>query len=226
MLHAQDQVPGSQSNVTLSLSISSTIESETPSGDNTIFSAKIVKTAYGNKQLIEDMNAVGDLPDETVSGWKLVMVNFAPEDEEAEENSRLFFLVKTGQSPVYVPYLNLDGNYPGSAEAYTETVDGNDTIITGKTTSFRGQFGINGYRPTNGAEFNMSGLITAADKTGPVQIGSETFNYIYQLTKASITGLVGGIQDVEEEVEEEYELIEGSVKLTAEVPIDISNFLN
>jgi hypothetical protein len=165
------------------------------------------------------MNEAGDLPDNTVTGWKLVMVNRDPEGE-GEEDSRSFYLVKAGQTPVPVPYLTLN-ELPGFAESYTETENDDGEIINGKST-FRGQFGLDGYLPLDSAEFSMTGLLTGSDKTGPVKISNVPFTFLYQIVSAKLGGIVGSVEYYDEYDEYDEELIEGSVSFSAEIPIDIS----
>ncbi len=222
-LHAQIVVPGAQSNVTLTLTSSFTEENaDKYSGSNTIYSGRIVKASYGNKQLIADMREAGDLPDNTVTGWKLVMVNRDPMDE-GEEEGRSFYLVKANQTPVPVPYFTLE-ELPGFAESYTDTVNGDDEIISGKST-FRSQLGLDGYLPLDFAEFSMTGLLTGSDKTGPVKISTESFTFLYQLVSAKLGGIVGSVEYYDEYYDEyDEELIEGLVSFSAEIPIDISGY--
>lgn len=217
-LHAQIPIePGAQSNVTLTLTASYTeYNGNKYSGSNTIYSSSIVKMAYGNKQLIADMYDAGDLPDSTVSGWKLVLVNRSPEDEQGD---RSFYLVKTGKTPVRVPYLSFSAG-SGFAESYTDTVNYYDEIITGKTT-FRGQFSLEGYLPGEDyTEFSAVGLLTGSDRSGPVKISNEPFTFIYQLVSAKLSGMVGST-DTDYEAED---LIEGSVSFSAEVPVNIIGY--
>ena len=196
-------VPGAQSNVTLTLTASYTEENDDKySGSNTIYSGRIVKAAYGNKQLIEAMNEAGDLPDDTVTGWKLVMVNRDPEGE-GEGDSRSFYLVKAGKIPVPVPYLTLK-ELSGFAESYTETVNDDDEIISGKST-FRSQLGLYAYLPLDSAEFSMTGLLTGSHKTGPVKISDVPFKFLYQIVSAKLGGLVGSLGYYDEYYEEYYE---------------------
>lgn len=222
-LHAQIVVPGAQSNVTLTLTSSFTEENaDKYSGPNTIYSSRIVKASYGNKQLIADMNDAGDLPDNTVTGWKLVMVNRNPLSDDGED-SRSFYLVKAGQTPVPVPYFTLK-ELPGFAESYIDTVNGDDEIISGKST-FRSQLRLDGYLPLDSAEFSMTGLLTGSDKTGPVKISNVPFTFLYQLVSAKLGGIVGSVEYYDEYYEEyDDELIEGSVSFSAETPIDISSY--
>jgi hypothetical protein len=226
-LHAEI-VPGAQSNVTLSLTASFTEENaDKYSGSNTIYSGRIVKVAYGNKQLIEAMNDAGDLPDDTVTGWKLVMVNRDPEgNEDDEEETRSFYLVKAGKMPVPVPYLSLNTELSGGAESYSETVNEDDETITSNS-KFRWQIGLKGYLPGEDyAEFSMVGLLTGSDKTGgQVKISNQPFKFLYQLVSAKLGGIVGSLEYYDSYYDEyEEELIEGSVSFSAEIPIDISGY--
>ena len=217
-LHAQI-VPGSQSNVTLTLTSSFTEDNDPKIvGSKTIFSGRIVKEAFGNKQFIAGMNAAGDLPDNTVTGWKLVMVNRDPEvDGDSDANPRSFYLVKAGQTPVPVPYLSLDGVLRGSAATYSDTVDTANVeaesnyyqdpdIVTGKTTAYRAQVGLYG--------------------SVPGKFSNVPFKFVYRLVSAKLGGLVGSLGYYDEYYEEYYdeELIEGSVSFSAETPIDISSY--
>lgn len=220
-LHAQI-VPGSQSNVTLTLTASYTGEElEKTAGVNTVYSASIVKEAFNNKVFIAAMNEGGYLPDNTITGWKLVMVNSDPEDED---DSRAFYLVKTGQTPVPVPssVLRLTTDLPGFAEAFTDTENANSERLTGKTT-FRGQVGLAGSVPGDGTEFSMVGVIAGSDKSGPVTISKAPFKFIYQLVTAKLSGIVGAADDSEDPEGHDL-LLEGSVSFSAETPIDISSY--
>ena len=216
-------VPGAQSNVTLTLTSSfSEDNADKYSGSNTIYSGRIVKTSYGNKQFIADMNEAGDLPDNTVTGWKLVMVNRDPEENGDGEEPRAFYLVKTGKIPVPVPYLSLKDELPGFAESYTVTVNDDYEVIRGNS-KFRSQVGLEGYLPGEDyAEFSMTGLATGSDRSGPVVISNQPFEFLYQLVSAKLGGIVGSLEYYDEYDEYDEELIEGSVSFSAEIPIDIS----
>jgi hypothetical protein len=217
-LHAQSPIePGAQSNVTLTLTASYTEDNEDKySGSNIIYSSRIVKVAYGNKQLIADMYDAGDLPDSTVSGWKLVLVNRSPEYKQSD---RSFYLVKAGKTPVPVPYLSISGG-SGFAESYTYTENYYDKSYTGKST-FRSQFSLKGYLlGENYTEFRAVGLLTGSDRSGPVKISNEPFTFIYQFVSAKLSGIVGST-NTDYEVED---LIEGSVSFSADVPVNISGY--
>jgi hypothetical protein len=221
-LHAQI-VPGAQSKVTLSLTVSYTVE-RSPKfvGANTVYSGKMVKESYGNKQLITEMRDNGDLPDNTITGWQLVLVNRNPGFDEDEAIGRAFYLVKKGQTPVLVPYLAME-ELPGFAESFSDTVNSNDEIITGKTTAFRGQFRLAGYTPLDQAEFSMVGVLSGSDKTGMVKIANQPFHFIYQIVSAKLSGLVGSVDDAEDPDGDDL-LLEGSVSFSAETPVDISGY--
>lgn len=226
-LHAEI-VPGSQLNVTLALTVSKTLEKEPKaSGLNTIYSGSILKTAFDNRAFIAGMKDDGYLPDKTVTGWKLVVVNSDPEHKkDGNGETHSFYLVKTGATPVPVPSSVLcffSENLTGGVENYSETVNKNDEVIAGKTTECRWQLGLKGSFPVNLTEFSMVGVMVASDKTGPVTISKTPYQFLYQVVRAKLGGIVGSA-DNNEDPDGDDSLIEGTVSFSAETPIDISGY--
>jgi hypothetical protein len=217
-------VPGSVSAVTLALTTSVTgSETHKQSGANTVETGKIVTEKIGNAEFLSMLHDAGFMPDNTISGWKLVIVNNRPEEDAANESSSYnFYIVKKGKTPVPLTgTLDLSfGEANGST--YTDTINGNGVTVSGSS-SFKTEAGMDGQDPGSGAGFSLSGVLSGKNKTGTVKIGAESFLFNQQITSAKLASISGHLDDSEDPTGDDL-LIEGTVSFAAGVPTDISDF--
>lgn len=214
--------PGAVATVTLGFTVSSTLDNEVKVvNGNDVHSGKIEKTSYTTKAFLEDLIAQQYIPG-PLKGWKIELVNSSPLEGDGD---RAFYAVKAGLDPVRLPesVLRLSGDLPGYANTYTETYDSEGVLISGKTSPFRQQAGLAGSHVTDGAEFSMVGVLSGSDKSGPVNIGSETYFFYYMLNSAKISGMVGSIEDLEDPEAEDL-LMEGILSVGPEKAMDISAY--
>lgn len=223
--HAQ-VVPGAQSDVTLALTLSYTSDLPFKAvGLNKQYGSVILKTTFNNLFFITQLKTANLLPDNNVTGWKLVLVNRTPLLGDQDEITRSFYLVKTGQPKVFVPseYIRLV-SHEGYVETFTNLLDPQQKTISGKTT-FRTTLGVEGKIPGLTQSFVARGLFTGADKSGPALINKVPYPFLYQLTSGKLTGVVGlATADNNPSPDRHDFLVEGSVTLAAEVAVDISTY--
>jgi hypothetical protein len=219
-------VPGAQSDVTLALTLS--VTSDLPRktvGVNSQYSSGILRTSFNNLLFINQLKAANKLPDNTVTGWKLVYVNRTPLAGDRDTVVRAFYLVKTGQPKVLLTDDIIRAiSKPGYVEAFTSLVDPSQRTLSG-TTSLRGTFTLEGKIPGLTNDFKAQGLLTATDKTGSALINKVSYPFKYQLTSARLTGVVGSATaDLNPSPDRNDYLVEGLVIFSAEVPLDISTY--
>jgi hypothetical protein len=213
--------PGTQADVTLAITASYTIEKEDKIlRGNTVQSGILTKENYTNKAFLTDLNDADFLPDHTIVGWKLVLVNRNPTSRDSD---RAFYLVKTNKTPVLLPdnILNLDVTLPGYAATYTETENSNGDILSASTTAIRAQVGLTGSIPGTDRAFTLRGVFVGSDRSGPVTLARSTYIFIDQYLTGKLTGIVGHINAGENE---DATLLEGSITFGPEKPLDVTTY--
>jgi hypothetical protein len=215
--HFRSATPATQSEVTLSMTISRTVAgvSRLERGEQ-INAGRIVKTAFNNKTFLQAMNQAGYLPDGRIEGWRLVMVNLSPDTAQGQ---RVFYLVKKTKA-VSIPseILQIRPEGLGEAETYRERVSVNQgELISGETSEFRRVWNIEGEDPATEVEFRGVGVLKGRDVSGPVMMNREPLFFSYRWTRASLSGVVGAMEIPAETAS----LIEGSVSFSEERPIQI-----
>jgi hypothetical protein len=222
----QGVTPGAQSDVTLALTLSVTTDQPRRTiGLNSQYSSTVLKTTFNNLFFLNQLRLDGRIPDNTVTGWKLVYVNRTPLATDRETVVRAFYLVKIGQPKVLLGNDIIRAvSKPGYVETFTALLDPAQRTLSG-TTSFRTTYAIEGRIPGLTQDFKAQGLMTAADRTGASTINRVTYPFMYQLTSARVTGLVGmATADLNLSPDRNDYLVEGSVTFSAEVPLDISTY--
>ncbi len=223
---AQGVVPGGQSTVTLTLTLSVTSDLPLKTvGANKQYGSTILKTTFNNLFFITQLKTANLLPDNTVTGWQLVLVNRTPLVGDDNEVVRSLYLIKTGKTPVLLPtdFLRVV-SYPGYVETFTNLLDPMQKTISGKTT-FRTILGVEGKIPGLTNQFSGKGLFSATDKSGPAFINKVPYPFLYQLTSGRLTGVIGtATADNNPDPDRNDYLVEGTVTFSAETAVDITNY--
>lgn len=226
MTTAQGVVPGGQSTVTLTLTLSATNDLPLKTiGANKQYGSTILKTTFNNLFFITQLKTANLLPDNTVTGWQIVLVNRTPLLGDDQEVVRSFYLTKTGKTPVLLPpdFLRIT-SYPGYVETFTTLLDPMQKTVSGKTT-FRTILGVEGKIPGLTNAFSGKGLFSASDKSGPALINKVPYPFLYQLTTGKLTGVIGSATaDNNPDPDRNDYLVEGTVIFSAETAVDITNY--
>lgn len=205
------------SGVTLALTIRRTVTgvSRLERGEQ-VNVGRISKTVFNNKSFILAMIQAGYLPAGPIDGWRLVLVNLAPETEGGQ---RVFYMMKKSLCVVVPPeILRMNSELLGSAETYRERVTMDEgKMLAGETTEFHRAWRIEGKDPVTSAEFGCVGVLSGRDVSGPLRANRAFEIYKYRWSGAKLSGLVGSL-DMPGESSSADALLEGSVSFSAERP--------
>ena len=222
-----DPIPGSQSNVTLSLTAT---HSETILDNATNLTEKLVSSRYGNRELLTDLLAEGFLPDTTISGWKLVVVDRAPLASD-DGDLLVFYVIKAGQTPVELPAsrLGIDVNSSAGAEAHTRKFAGEQVVSA--SSKFKAIVGFSGHQVLDSEDdsyddtFNLTAIANGASATKVIKLKRDSilYSFTYDLLGAvKFSPIIGTLTD--NLGQDDKRPIEGSITFSAFTPVDITAY--
>ena len=223
-----DPVPGSQAAVTLALVGT---ESKMVTETATVEVSKLVSSRYGNRELLTDLLAEGILPDTTIAGWKLVVVDRQPLASQ-DNDLFVFYVVKAGKTPVELPAsrLGIDVNSDTGVEARSQKLADGQT--TASKSTFRAVVSFSGHQVLESQDdsYDDSFVLTAIAKgtsTWTVrQLKVETVSYPFTydlLGPVKFSPIIGSLTDNLSQ-DDQKTPIEGSITFAASAAVDISGY--
>lgn len=207
-VNAQTPPPaiGLSTSINVSLKVTETgNESSRGPAAKAIASTQLVSSRLNTKEFIRTLNDQHHLLPNT-AGWSLVGVIH---DAQEISSDYLFYLVKTGETPVLIPSDALSFTVDAAALAYRE--QSTDGILTSGGGKFR-------YAVTfAGGETTVHGTASGGYSVRSVTVGETTATLVIP---SAITFRLAGAQ----ENEDGAGIVEGTMVFTAHKPVDLSTY--